>query len=55
MKDEMKSPDQNKLWDLVKLPQGYKKVGIKWVSKTKRDSKGNIERFKVILVAKCFT
>ena len=29
MKDEMKSLDQNKLQDLVKLPEGYKKVGSK--------------------------
>ena len=54
MKDEMKSMNQNKVWDLVKLPEGYKKVGSKWVFKTKRDSKGNIERFKARLVAKGF-
>ena len=54
MKDEMKSMNQNKVWDLVKLPEGYKKVGSKWVFKAKRDSKGNIERFKARLVAKGF-
>ena len=54
MKDELKSIDQNKVWDLVELPEGYKKVGCR-VYKTKRDSKGNIERFKARLVAKGFT
>ena len=55
MKDEMKSMDQNKVWDLVELPKGYKKVGSKRVFKTKRESKGNITRFKARLVAKGFT
>ena len=43
MKDELKSMNQNEVWDLVELPEGYKKVGCKWVFKTKSDSKGNIE------------
>ncbi|XP_074298256.1 uncharacterized protein LOC141629094 [Silene latifolia] len=55
MKEEMKSMDDNKVWDLVVLPEGSKAVGSKWVYKTKRDSKGNIERYKARLVAKGFT
>ena len=43
MKDEMKSMYQNKVWDLVELPEKYKKVDSKWVFKTKGDSNGNIE------------
>ena len=54
MKDELESMDQNEVWDLFELPEGYKKVGCKWVYKTKRDTKGNIERFKARLVAKGF-
>jgi hypothetical protein len=53
--DELKSMDQNEVWDLVELPEGYNKVHCKWVFKTKRDSKGNIERHKARLVAKGFT
>ena len=53
--EELKSMEQNSVWDLVELPNNCKKVGCKWVFKTKRDAKGNIERFKARLVAKGFT
>ncbi|GJT61588.1 retrovirus-related pol polyprotein from transposon TNT 1-94 [Tanacetum coccineum] len=55
MKEELKSMAQNKVWDLVNLPEGSKRVGCKWVFKTKRDSKGNVERYKARLVAKGYT
>ena len=55
MKDELKFMEHNEVWDLVELPEGCKKVGCKWVFKTKCDSKGNIECYKVRLVAKGFT
>lgn len=54
MFDEMKSMATNKVWELVDLPEGHKKVGCKWVYKTKRDSLGKIERHKARLVAKGF-
>ena len=55
MKDELKSMAQNGVWDLVELPEGCKRIGCKLVFKTKRDSRGNIERHKARLVAKGFT
>jgi hypothetical protein len=45
----------NDVWDLVEIPDGAKRVGCKWVYKTKYDSKGKIKRFKVRLVAKGFS
>ena len=45
----------NEVWDLVELPHGCKPIGCKWVFKTKRNSKGQIERYKARLVAKCFS
>ena len=55
MKDEMNSMAYNQVWDLVELPAGKKPIGCKWVFKTKRDSRGNIERYKAQLVVKGFT
>ena len=55
IEDELKSMDKNQVWDLIELPKDCKKVGSKWVFKTKCDSKGNIERYKARLIAKSFT
>ncbi|RVW81995.1 Retrovirus-related Pol polyprotein from transposon TNT 1-94 [Vitis vinifera] len=55
MKDEMKSMKDNGVWDLVELPKDVKPIGCKWIFKTKRDSTGNIVRYKARLVAKSFT
>ena len=55
MKEEMNSIKSKKVWDLVELPKGAKAIGCKWVFKTKKDSLGNIERYKVRFFAKGFT
>ena len=55
MNEEMKSMKDNEVWELVPLPEGKKPIGCKWIFKTKRDSKGNVERYKARLVAKGFT
>ena len=55
MKDEMQSMLDNDVWELVDLPKGYKPIGCKWAYKTKRDNKGNVERYKARLVAKGYT
>jgi hypothetical protein len=55
MEDELSSMSSNGVWDLVEILNEAKKVGCKWIYKTKYDSKGKIERFKARLVAKGFT
>jgi len=47
--------EHNGIWDLVELPKGYKRVGCKWIFKTKHDSYDNLEHYKARLVAKRFT
>ncbi|KAL6506088.1 hypothetical protein OROHE_022617 [Orobanche hederae] len=55
MQDEYKSMQDNKVWELVPLPEGAKPIGCKWIFKTKRDANGNVERYKARLVAKGYT
>ena len=55
MKEELKSMEENKVWDIVDFPIGAKWVECKWVFMTKRDSKGNDEWYKAKLVAKGFS
>ncbi|XP_070025684.1 uncharacterized protein [Nicotiana sylvestris] len=50
MKDEMRSMEYNRVWELVELPVGFRPIGCKWVFKTKRDSKGNIDHYKARVV-----
>ena len=51
----MDSMISNQVQDLVELSIGAKAIECRLVFKTKKDSKGNIERHKAKLVAKGFT
>jgi len=55
MHEEMEALHKNKTWDLVKLPNGKKVVGCKWVFTIKHKVDGSVERYKVRLVIKGFT
>jgi hypothetical protein len=55
MEEELRSMSSNDVWDLVKISDGAKRVGCKWIYKMKYDSKGKIKRFNTRLVAKGFT
>jgi hypothetical protein len=55
MNEEMEALHKNKTWDLVKLPNGKKVVGCKWVFTIKYKDDGSVERYKARLVAKGFT
>ena len=55
MRDEIQSMRHNGVWELIELPERQRPIGCKWVYKTKRDSKGKVEKFKARLVAKGFT
>ena len=55
MNEEIKSMKDNDVWDIILFPEGAKLIGCKWIFKTKRDSKGNVERYKAHFVVKGFT
>ncbi|KAI9182272.1 hypothetical protein LWI28_023767 [Acer negundo] len=52
MDSEIQSIEKNKTWELTNLPKGRKAIGVKWVYKTKRNVKGEVQRYKARLVAK---
>lgn len=52
MRDEMKSMEENRTWDIVALPSGRKALKNKWVLRRKTDENGNLEKYKARLVIK---
>ena len=52
MNEEYKSMHDNQIWDLVPLPEVKKLISCKWIFKTKKNSEGNVERYKARLVLK---
>lgn len=49
---EMEAIEKNKTWELVSLPKGMKKIGVKWVFRTKLNEKGEVDKCKARLVVK---
>jgi hypothetical protein len=52
MDAEMRSIGKNETWDLIELPKGSKRIGVKWVYKTKLNELGEVDKHKALLVAK---
>lgn len=55
MDQEIEAINKNGTWELTELPPGAKKIGVKWVFKTKLNEKGEVEKCKARLVAKGYT
>ena len=51
----MKDLDKNEAWDLVKLHNGRKIVGSKWVIKKKLNATRKVEMYKAQLVEKGYS
>lgn len=55
MDEEISSLLQNNTWEIVPAPQDKDIVSNKWVFKIKRDTQGQVDRFKARLVARGFS
>jgi hypothetical protein len=52
MDKEIQSIEKNKTWKLCQLTVGHRPIGLKWVSKLKKYSDGEVVKHKAKLVAK---
>ncbi|GAU23520.1 hypothetical protein TSUD_39990 [Trifolium subterraneum] len=55
MDQEIEAIERNDTWELVSLPHGAKRIGVKWIYKTKYNEKGEIKKHKARLVAKGYS
>ncbi|KAL6321195.1 hypothetical protein AAG906_015539 [Vitis piasezkii] len=55
MDSEIKSIENNDTWVLIDLFAGAKKIGVKWIYKTKLNKHGKVDKYKARLVAKGYT
>lgn len=52
---EIKAIERNDTWELTFLPTDAKKIGVKWVFKTKYNEDGKVDKHKARLVAKGYS
>ncbi|KAK9928322.1 hypothetical protein M0R45_025465 [Rubus argutus] len=55
MNEEIESIEKNQTWNLVELPTGGKRIGVKWVYKTKLNELGEVSKYKARLVVKGYS
>jgi hypothetical protein len=55
MDSEINSIEKNQTWTLTDLPAGAKKIGVKWLYKTKLNELGEVDKYKARLVAKGYS
>ncbi|XP_020261941.1 uncharacterized protein LOC109837959 [Asparagus officinalis] len=55
MHEELGALEKNRTWELIKLPEGKRAVGCKWVFTVKQNPDGQVKRYKARLVAKGYS
>ena len=52
MDEEIASIEKNDTWRLVPKPDGKKPINVKWIYEEKKNVKGKVKIYKVMLVVK---
>jgi hypothetical protein len=52
MDNEIAAIERNATWELTVLPNNSRKIGVKWIYKTKLNEKGEVDKYKARLIAK---
>ena len=52
MEEDIHSIEKNNIWELTALSEDNQVIGVKWVYKMKQNAHGEVERYKVRLLAK---
>lgn len=52
MNQEIDAIRRNETWELVKLPENKKALGVKWIYRTKLKQNGEVQKYKARLVVK---
>lgn len=55
MDNEIKSIERNKTWTLIELPSEAKRIGVKWVYKTKYNEHGKVDKYSKDDCCSCCT
>lgn len=53
--EEVKAHIENKMWEVVQLPEGKHTIGSQWVFKIKRNADGSIDQYKGRIIAKGYS
>lgn len=52
MDAEIEEIERNNTWELIEMPPEGKVIEVKWIYKTKLNEKGEVDKYKALLVAK---
>ena len=55
MKKELEAIEKSGTWELISPPTGFRPIGLKWVFKIKKNSRGEVTYHEACLVVKGYS